>query len=87
MSMSEATIYFILVISTFYQVNSQNISIIRGEKDLFTNLAGCEPTKAVCFEENCTYCQCEREKETFIPTRGKDGECVPNEYLAYVTCK
>ncbi|CAB4004511.1 Hypothetical predicted protein [Paramuricea clavata] len=85
MSMSEATIYFSLVISTFYQVNSQNISIIRGEKDLFTNLAGCEPTKAVCFDGNCTYCQCERDKETFIPTRGKDGECVPNEYLAYVT--
>ena len=81
--------YFILIISslTFYQANSQTVDIIRGEKDVFTNLAedDCSSSKAVCFNKNCTYCQ--YKNGTFIQTRGKYGECVENKYLIYVTCK
>lgn len=88
LSFSRATVHFILMMSTIYQVNSKNISIIRGENDVFTNQFGCHFTaKAVCFDKNCTYCQCQGENETFVRTRGSYGECVLNEYLAYVTCK
>ena len=73
---------------TFYQTNSHDFNIIRGEMDVFTNLAesNCLYSKADCFNKNCTYCQCQ-SGTTFIQTRGKYGECVENEYLAYVTCK
>ena len=81
--------YFILVVSllTLYRTNCQNVDIIRGEKDVFTNIAkdDCSSSKADCFNKNCTYCQC--RGETFIQARGKYGECVENEYLAYVTCE
>lgn len=88
LSMSKKT-YFILIISslTFYQANSQGAKIIRGEKDVFTNLEedDCSSSKAECFNKNCTYCQC--KKGTFVQARGSYGECVKNKYLAYVACK
>ena len=87
LSLLEATIYLIILKSTFYQVNSQDISIIRDERDIFTNEAGCEPKKAVCVDKNCTYCQCEKESGTFIGKRSRNGECVLDENLANVTCK
>ncbi len=87
LSLLQATIFFITVKSTFYQVNSQDISIIRDERDIFTNEAGCPTTKAVCFDMNCTYCQCERESGTFIGKRGRYGECVSDKNLANVTGK
>ena len=87
---AQGALYFIVVIiiTTSNQVNSQNeISIIRGERDIFTNQAGCQNVNAVCLDKNCSYCQCEREKETYILSIRKHGVCVANENLAYVTCK
>ena len=86
-SLQKAVFFFVLVILAFYQVYSQNVSVIRGEKDVFTNLANCGLAKAVCFDTNCTNCQCERLNQTFVRKRGKYGECVQNEYLSYATGK
>lgn len=87
LSLAKAVFLFILVILAFYQVNSKNVSVTRGEKDVFTNLAGCGLAKAVCFDINCTNCQCKRLNQTFVRRRGKYGECVRNEYLSYATGK
>ncbi|XP_028410815.1 uncharacterized protein LOC114533485 [Dendronephthya gigantea] len=88
-SLSKMIILFTMsVISIFYQAEGQNISIIRGENDIFTNPAAnvsCNSTKAVCFDRNCTYCKCEKTCHSFVQSRGTYGECVPNEYLVYVT--
>ena len=78
-----ATIYFILI-SVFDRTNSQNISVIRGERDVFTNPEDCTLAKAACLDRNCTYCQCKNSGETFVATRRKYGECVANEHLDYV---
>ena len=85
----QAALYFtVVIISTSNQVNSQNeITIIRGERDIFTNLAGCKNANAACLDKNCSYCQCKREKETYILSIRKHGECVANKNLTYVTCK
>ena len=90
LSLSQAIICLFLVICTFYQANSQDISIIRGKKDIFTNISGCQKSKAVCYRgsgKNCTYCQCKNETMTFIQRSNGYGECIPNERLANTTCK
>ena len=69
-----------------YEVNGNNVTIIRGEYDIFTNIHGCRISKAVCFNDSCTYCQCEVDR-TFIQTRGEHGECVLNKLLVYAICK
>ena len=90
LSLSQAIICLFLVICTFYQANGQDISIIRGKKDIFTNISGCQNSKAVCYRgsgENCTYCQCKNEMTTFIQRSNGYDECIPNERLANTTCK
>ena len=86
-SSSQMITCVILIVLTFYQVSGQNVSIIRGERDVFTKLGDCRSAEADCYGTNCTYCQCKKTKTTYIPSRRKYGECVANEYLAYVTCK
>lgn len=88
LSLSKMIICFTMsILSILYQAEGQNISIIRGKNDVFTNLDGCNPTKAVCFDRNCTYCKCKRTTDSFVQARGAYGECIPNKYLVYVTCK
>ena len=86
-SLPKPAFFSILVILALHQVliHGKNISIIRGEKDVFTNLAECRLAKAVCFDTNCTNCQCKGLNETYVQRRGKYGECVRNEYFAYAT--
>lgn len=88
-SLPKPAFFSILVILALHQVkvHGKNISIIRGEKDVFTNLAECRLAKAVCFDTNCTNCQCKGLNETYVQRRGKYGECVRNEYFAYATGK
>lgn len=88
-SLPKPAFFSILVILALHQVkvHGKNISIIRGEKDVFTNLAECRLAKAVCFDTDCTNCQCKGLNETYVQRRGKYGECVRNEYFAYATGK
>lgn len=65
--------------------------IVRGKQDLFKNTAGarihgCSRSNAECFDRQCDVCQCKTD-QTFLPTRLKIGQCVPNELLVYATCK
>lgn len=83
---SRAVIIFTLTVPTFYLTNSQ--SIIRGDNNIFTKKAACRLANAVCLhKENCTNCQCEKGDQTFVRARGRYGECIPNKFLAYVTCE
>ena len=80
---------FALVKSTSaYKDKGNNVVIFRGESDRFTNVHAfdCYETNAVCFDYNCTYCQC-MVGHTFIRTRGQYGKCVSNELLIYAACK
>ena len=72
--------------STAYKDEGSGVEIFRGEKDRFTRKIACNESKAVCFNESCTYCQC-TEGQTFVRSRGYYGECVSNELLVYATCK
>ena len=65
-----------------------NVVIFRGESDRFTNVhvSDCYEENAVCFDYNCTYCQC-IVGHTFIRTRDQYGKCVSNELLVHATCK
>ena len=62
----------------------KNIDIFRA-RDLFTNIAGCSETNAVCFDKNCTYCQCMVD-HTYVYTRGRYGRCIVNELMVYAMC-
>ncbi|XP_028410778.1 uncharacterized protein LOC114533460 [Dendronephthya gigantea] len=75
---------FTLSTSALFLTQGKNVKIFRAERDRFTNVARCNETSAVCFDENCNYCQC-MMNQTYIQMRGQYGECVSNEHVAYAT--
>lgn len=84
------TICLLLTLTLCHCANSNDIDIVRGEHDRFTNIAepkdkirGCSKRNAVCFDKDCTYCQCGMVEQTFVRTRG----CVSNELMVYAACK
>lgn len=79
-------VFYLVMVTLTYEVNGDNVRTLRGEYDIFTNINGCRSSKAVCFNDSCTYCQCEVDR-TFIQTRGEHGECVLNKLMVHVTCK
>ena len=83
-------LFYLFMVLTCHDVESVTkfkVDIYRGERDIFTNIAGCDKTNAFCLRhEVCTYCQC-KPGHTYLQSRGQYGDCVPNDLLVYATCK
>ncbi|CAB4031177.1 Hypothetical predicted protein [Paramuricea clavata] len=73
-----------VILTICHAGQSKNIDIVRGERDKFTNVSGCNVANAVCSDESCADCQCMMD-QTFVWTRGQYGKCVSNELMVYAT--
>ncbi|XP_046864080.1 uncharacterized protein LOC124458003 isoform X2 [Xenia sp. Carnegie-2017] len=74
----------VLALLKIHVLIGTEVEIVRGKYDKFTNIFGCKISKAVCFNSTCNYCTCTKH-ETFVMTRGKNGECVKTDLLLYAT--
>ena len=77
-------------------LSSDRLNIERGDRDVFDSPncdsrtktgCKCKDLNAECVDINCTRCRCYETYATFLSSDGKNGECVKNRHLLFISGK
>ena len=75
-------------------LSSDRLNIERGDRDVFDSPncdsrtktgCKCKDLNAECVDINCTRCRCYETYATFLSSDGKNGECVKNRHLLFIS--